>query len=361
MSKKKLLIINKSQFGYHSDTYYYCIHLKEEFEISYVCFDINLKKIDAEGINVIYLNNQGNYFKRGMRFIQSIKQLLQSQNFDIVFGIYFQGISLINTFCKAPIVFDVRTGAIGTTKLKRKLYNTLLKFESYFFKNISIISICLAKNLNLNQKKTHILPLGADSLSNNQKSFDKLKLLYVGTLHYRNIHESIIGIKTFLNISGGLDISYDIFGSGSSSDEQLLKAVISDNNLEDIVTFHGWKSHDELKYYFDSCNIGVSYIPINDYFDCQPPTKTYEYISSGMLCLATQTSANKALINNINGVLCNDSSHSFAQALTDIQTKRMTYSSSKIANSMKEYSWINIVQYNLLVYLENIIKTETCH
>jgi len=42
------------------------------------------------------------------------------------------------------------------------------------------------------------------------------------------------------------------------------------------------------------------------YYDCQPATKTFEYILSGMVCIATSTYENKKLINNINGVLCND-------------------------------------------------------
>jgi hypothetical protein len=44
--KKKLLIINKIQFGYHTDTFKYCQYLKDEFDITYICFDAKEIKIN---------------------------------------------------------------------------------------------------------------------------------------------------------------------------------------------------------------------------------------------------------------------------------------------------------------------------
>lgn len=38
------------------------------------------------------------------------------------------------------------------------------------------------------------------------------------------------------------------------------------------------------------------YVPITDYYEYQPPTKTFEYVLSGLLCLATATSSNKEVI-----------------------------------------------------------------
>jgi nucleoside-diphosphate-sugar epimerase len=70
--------------------------------------------------------------------------------------------------------------------------------------------------------------------------------------------------------------------------------------------------------YFDIHNIGVSYIPMLKCFDNQPPTKTFEYLLSGMPVIATATNANKDIINDVNGVLINDNSEEVYNGLTAI-------------------------------------------
>ena len=51
------------------------------------------------------------------------------------------------------------------------------------------------------------------------------------------------------------------------------------------------------------------------FYDIQTPTKTFEYIISGLFCIATNTTANKNLINKDNGILCDDNATSFSNAL----------------------------------------------
>ena len=37
--KSKIVIINKTQFGYHTDYYKYCEYLKDDYDITFLCFD----------------------------------------------------------------------------------------------------------------------------------------------------------------------------------------------------------------------------------------------------------------------------------------------------------------------------------
>ena len=354
MPKKSLLIINRAQFGYHIDSLTYCQYLKDEFDITYISFYTNKEKIIEEGVKVIYVSQEGSFLKRGINFIKFCRSYIKNNQVDLIFVVYFQMASLLRPGLSSyTSILDIRTGTISTNSMTRKIKDTIMIFESMFFKNITIISKCLREKLKLKAEKCHILPLGADVLSETDKSFEAMRLLYVGTLDSRNINETVLGLSSFIqNLEGKkMDITYDIFGSGPAADENLLLKTISGCDLNAIVKFHGRKTHKELKPYFDRCNIGVSYIPITDYYQCQPPTKTYEYINAGLLCIGTSTKENEKLITEVNGVLCNDDADSFSDALEDVFVSRKKFDSRQIRETLMRYSWENIVNINLKKYL----------
>jgi len=360
VNKKKLLIINRTQFGYHIDTFYYCKYLKDQFEITYFSFDTKREKISMNGIKTIYIENEGSLFKKAINFIKSARDEIQNNNYDIVFINYFQASSLVKVgFDQEKFIIDVRTGAIGRTPRRRAFYNAIMVYEIKKFKYRTIISQCLQSKLKIPKTNTYILPLGSDVLSTKSKFFQTIKLLYVGTLDSRNIHETVIAVARFLKKNNTAKLTYDIFGSGYNSNELRLKEVIRDEKLNDIVLFHGRKEHSELKYYFDNCNIGVSYVPITDYFDCQPPTKTYEYINSGMFCIATKTQANMDLISPKNGVLCLDNPESFSDALEYVSENMHTFDSKDIQETLEQYNWNSIIKNNLIpVFNKTVLKAE---
>lgn len=342
MEKQSLLIINKTQFGYHIDTLKYCENLKEEFDVTYLCFDTHKEKVHVPGVKVIYIPWKGNVLKKGYTFIKSCKAELARTNYNLIFCVYFQGVStLINKHNRPKMILDIRTGYVGEQPMKKWLFNAGITLESRFFDRISIISESLAKLLRI--KRFSILPLGADVISEKDKDFSTLKLIYVGTLTGRNIHITVEGCKLFFKQTG-IQLTYDIYGSGHPADVNRLKKAIGDTTY---IHYHGFKHHSELQIAFDQCNVGVSFIPMLPHFDVQPPTKTFEYINSGMICLATATSENKQIIQPKNGVLCLDNAISFADSINFIVNTKQTFSSSKIRSTTVHWSWKNIVKNNL--------------
>lgn len=350
--KKKLLIINKAQFGYHTDSYQYCEYLKNKYDITYMCFDTGQPKYYMNNIDVQYIPYKGSFLRRGYSFIKSCRAKIKFENYDMIFVVYLQMASLIRLgFDNKRFILDIRTGGVAPIPFKRYIYDKLMVFESIFFPKITIISECLREKLKLSKDKCQILPLGSDILSTTNKDFSTLKLLYVGILTSRNIHETVEAVGLFLE-KNQVKLIYDIFGDGSTQDVLLIKKMISKYKLEQIVTLHGRKSHLELKPYFDTSNIGVSYIPITDYYDCQPPTKTFEYINSGMVCLATETKENKKLINKQNGILCKDTASSFLEGLLTFNINRETYNSNNIIHTLSSNSWNMISNKYLYEILE---------
>jgi len=352
--KKNLLIINKLQFGYHTDYYKYCEYLRDEFKVTYLCFNSGLKKLEMNRVNVKYVSTKGSKIFRGIRFI--ITALLSIASFKgIVLISYFEKCQILKQiFPKKKMILDIRTLSISPDNNKRTKYDNQLKKATKYFNLITIISEGLREKINLNSKKSKILPLGADIISTTNKDFNNaIHLLYVGTLNGRNIHQTIIGLLQYLkNNHIHRKITYDIIGDGAEL--PYIKRLVLEYKLENIVKIHGRIPHFEISPFFDKCNIGISYVPITEYYEYQPATKTYEYILSGMPCIATKTYENRKLITANNGVLCEDNTESFANALNEMINKLHSFNSDSIRSSLSEYKWDNIVHNQLRPILEKL-------
>ncbi len=356
MKKQKLLILCQKQWGYHVDTYKYATLLANEFDITYICWDYGFNKIDHGEISVKYISRNGSLLARNTQYLRAASKEISNSRYDICFIKYFRGCSLLKiVHRKTLFVFDVRTGAIGNNKLKRVTYDFFMKFESFFFRNITVISQSLSIRLGF-KDKAHILPLGSDVISKVDKQFDAIQLLYVGTLNGRNISKTIDGFEKFLRHHGDkIDATYSIAGDGKEM--PLLKEKIRYYGLEKTVHLLGQIPFCDLKPLMDSHNIGVSFVPCTDYFDCQPVTKTFDYLLSGLPVIATSTKENGAVINENNGVCINDSAEGFYRGILQIWKKRGTYQSRSIRENAKLYEWKHVAA-DLTKYLRRLTHNE---
>ncbi len=356
MGKNRLLIVAQNQFGYHIDTYYYCKHLQTSFNINYICWDYDLKRIKMDGIKVIYVSRRGNIAQRNLRFLfRVIKELKKKYHFHIIK--YFRGCSILKIlFHKHSFLLDIRTSSVKRKRSTRSIYNLTMKSEIKFFKHVSVISKSLAQKLNLS-KPIYILPLGAEILSKTQKTFTSIKLLYVGTLENRNIDHTIRGFSKFFHqYKNKIKITYSIIGGGYHNIENDLKELVNKEKVRQAVDILGPIAHDKIQPYFDNHNLGVSYIPQTEYFDTQPPTKTFEYLLSGMPVIATNTSENKAIITAENGILIEDTAKDFYQGLVLFYENKVHYHSTKIRSNAMPYTW-RIIVADLERQIETIMKS----
>lgn len=356
MMKKKLLFINKSQFGYHTDYYKFCEHLRDQFDITFLCFDSGLKKLEIEGVVVKYVPHKGIKLLRGIRFV--LLALLTIARFKgLIFIHYFENCQLLKqVYPRKKMILDIRTLTVGRTAYYRTKHNNKIKKATTYFDHVTIISEGLREKINLDKNKSSIVPLGADIISKGDKLFEKeIRLLYVGTLNGRKIHDTISGLDLFLKRKPEItNISYDIVGDGKELN--ILKNVVAKKRLVKNVNIHGRIPHFEIKPFFEKCNIGVSYVPATDYYEHQPATKTYEYILAGMTCIATNTYENRKVIIKGNGVLCEDNPESFANALEEVTERFKQYKSETIRDSLSEYTWENIVKRCLSPLLKKLYE-----
>ena len=109
--------------------------------------------------------------------------------------------------------------------------------------------------------------------------------------------------------------------------------------------------------FYEKCGFVRSYIIPNfftDYYDHQPPTKTYEYILSGLVCVATSTYSNKKIITPTNGILHQDNAASFQNALETMLKNKEQYDSQLIRESLHKYQWENIIKESFLPIINSI-------
>lgn len=359
MVNKKLLIINRKQFGYHIDTFYYCRYLKNNYNITYLCWDEGLEKISESKICIKYLERRGNIFFRLFNFLKlSLQEISRfSLDTDIVFVKYFQYCFLLPLISKKKtIILDIRTGAIENKLFYRILKDKLLLFESLFFNYISVISQSLASRLSISFKNPLILPLGAESNYCSKIGSNNLNLIYVGTFSNRNIHLTIDGIAKYLRSKKKeKEIeNYFIIGTGGDADIRRINNSIKKYKLTHLIKMLGYVPNYKLKKYFENSNLGVSFIPKTKYFNCQPPTKTYEYLLGGLPVIATNTSENVKIINSTNGVLIDDTTDSFCNGLLEITKKE--FNPIKIKNNALKFTWEYIVHYKLEPFLKSLTE-----
>lgn len=349
---KSILFVNKSQFGYHIDYLQYCKYLKEEYSISYLCWDYNQNKIEESNINVIYIPRNKNIIMRYILFIFKIINEIKTKKYDIVFIHYFMGVSLIRIFSnsKQYIHLDIRTGSVNIFAVKRTINNLILCIESLLFKSVSVISESLRKHLKL-KKNTYILPLGANPSSINRSCKHRIHLLYVGTLTNRRIEDTVLGFAMFLRNNPNADIMYTIIGDGWNNEKKKIINLVDKLKINSNVDVKGYISSDKLLPFFEQCNVGISYIPLKKHYQYQPATKTFEYLIAGMPVIATDTFENKKIINQNNGILIKDNPLEFSKSLENINTNIDMFNNIA-ASDYKMYFWENIIS-NLKYYLKS--------
>jgi glycosyltransferase involved in cell wall biosynthesis len=353
---KNILFVTKSQYGYHIDPYKYGFYLKNDFKITHISWDYGLPEIKVDGIKTIYISRKGNKLNRLKRFIKEINQEIKTEKYDLIFMVYFFGCSLLLlTNPKVAFNIDIRTATDTNNVLTNFWKDELLKWECAKFKNLTILSHGLAKKLGF--KKYHFLPLGGEKFCDEPKTFERLHLLYVGTLENRDLITFIRGFHRFILLSKEKQpsIKVTIIGDGPGDERQEIEHYITSNNLNQYIKTVGYIHNDQLNAYFKKANIGVSYVPITPYYTHQPPTKTYEYLLSGLPVLATATKENTKIINQSCGILIQDNEFDIARGLLDLINNVKHYDSETIRKVCQDQSWSNISKNDLRPYLDSII------
>ena len=351
--KKKLLFINRSSLAGLTDLIKWCEYLRFDYEITYVGFkSSDSRQLMLSDIKYVLVPHIGPKWFRGLYFLISA----------VWTAFWFKGIIWLESFPKCEVIkkllpwkkmiIDIRTLSVQADPLIRSRAYARTRRKCQMFDMVCVISEGVKQRLNITNRPVFILPLGADVISSKPKNFDYLRLLYVGTLTGRQLEKTIEGMKLFTVTNPDARIEYHIVGNGKYNERHQLEALSEKHGLQQLVHFYGRVPYNELSTYFENANIGVSFVPITEYYDDQPVTKTFEYAMSGLFVIGTATSENKKVITNDNGILIQDTSEDFCHALSHIYRNLSEMQNLPISESLKDYRWNRIVSEYMIPILD---------
>ncbi len=365
MDRKKIIFIKEimTQPRYHFDR---TIELAKYYDVEWI-IGWKLREDDIypesqEG-HIIHILNTGkprkkllgvwDQFKfavKASRYIRNKKSdliIVHSNRMNFVFPV------LLN-FNK--LVMQTFTPAVNVSKIKRFFWDHYRKFGFIGYKRFFVDLKTKIDAFGLNRKKSYIVHWGLNPISTKPKQFDSVRMIYIGTLSGRNIHQTIYGLREFINTNPESQVeSYDIIGTGQEKYIQLIEKAIRETGLSEIVKYHGYLSDEDIVQYFDTANLGIAYVPITEYFTNCAVTKTSEYLLSGIPVIATATNWNKKIINDSNGVLIQDNAHSFCTGLELIAKRLPSYSFDIIMKSAEKESISYNIKNELVPTLNQII------
>jgi glycosyltransferase involved in cell wall biosynthesis len=357
--KAKILIIDSGQFGYNTDLFFYAKYLSETFDVTVLTFDRGKKVITSDRFPVITLKYRG-LFSAPFHLVFNTRPLYKTHKFDFIFVSYFAGCSLLHLIISGEkMLVDIRSSFIMKGRpFIEYIYNKLMRFEFRMFQNRSMVSQGLADYMNI-RKAVTVFPLGGEPMRDTvkPKSFTQLNLLYIGTFNDRNIAMTIRGLSMFLQRNQtGIAIHYTIIGFGTNQEVSSIVETIRETGLEKVVSYHGELRYPDTLPFLENNNVGVSFVPITPYYDCQPPTKTFEYLMYGLPVIATDTLENRKILTWSNGILTDDSEEGFSIGL-EMMTERLSqYNSMQIREEIRKHSWSNIVNSVVRPYIEKKIS-----
>jgi glycosyltransferase involved in cell wall biosynthesis len=126
-----------------------------------------------------------------------------------------------------------------------------------------------------------------------EKYRDNFVLLYLGNTSKRR------GISTVINSLKVLktkipEIKFIVVGSSSYDNE--LKYLSKNNNVQNLVSFEGWRNENSFQSYLSICDIGVSPLESNIHHDTTYANKIFQYMSFGCPMICSNVIAQKEIV-----------------------------------------------------------------
>jgi glycosyltransferase involved in cell wall biosynthesis len=310
-------------------------------------------------------------------FIKETVKILKRQNFSIIHihhtCKYFLLIKLLY-YKKSNYIYHITSYPIGENHFQSLKQMMIMFLQSLFFDKIIVQSPELKEKLIgiRNLAKAAVVPIGynADLFypnSDEQKEIfrkkleiknDEKVLIYIGAIsRFRKLYRLIKAFK-FVNKKMP-DTKLVMIGNGN--DLKNLQNRIKKNGLEENIIFLGNIPHKKIPEYLNIADIGISYIPINENYNYNPPLKTFEYLACGLPTVATKTISNtKIICDEENGILTSDNPLHLANAIIKLfLDKNLRYNLSKNAiKSVKNKDFEAITIKKLIPIYDNFIKNQ---
>lgn len=326
--------------------------------------------VDGIRVHRVPLRSIGRFSLDRVRFLIRASHIIRGETFDLIHAYAFVGAGLLpllarNNECRW--LYDCQSSAIKPPLLS--LQNWLIRVESSGFDAITVLSEGIRDIVFGPGKPVDaIVPLGANFEHFKPRSPDPMLrskygisetdciFAYCGTLdHNRRIDKLLNAFAIAARREKTSKLL--IIGDGSALDD--LKKLARDLNLHDRTVFTGYVSYAEMPVYLSITTIALAFVPMDAWFEHQPPTKTVEYLAQGLPVIGTDTAGNRLFVrHDFNGVLCQDGAELHAQTMLDLirDTERRTRLAANARESVKAYDWSEIVRARVIPTYQELLR-----
>jgi glycosyltransferase involved in cell wall biosynthesis len=333
---------------------------------------------DTNGRQFIRIPLPGSPF--GMRsrraFTASVADFLSRNDFSIVHfhnSCEYFGIVKLLTSCNARFVFHNTTHPVSDSRIriaKRKLVESL---QCLLMDAVVVQSEELRDKLPIVKKLSNsvVIPVGYNGrLFHSQQgerapdvpepsasSLDRLVVVYAGSMaHYRQLDRLMEGFALAKRMKGNLQLL--MIGGGAAMGG--LQSLARTLGVEEDVVFTGMVPHERMVDYLRTAHIGLSFVPMTESYNYNPPLKTYEYLACSLPVIATRTVSNSKIVTEgLNGVLIDDSAEGLKEGLLRLagNPALMERMKTNAARSVEEFDFEKITQKMLIPLYLNLLKS----
>ncbi len=123
---------------------------------------------------------------------------------------------------------------------------------------------------------------------------DKFVIFYHGSIGRGGVTETIKGIGKLTEQFGDVRL----FLMGDTSDEQKLRNLVQETNIQDKVIFHGKVPYTEVPQLIACCDAAIVPLAYSSNWRYQSPLKLVEYLAMEKVVIVTDIPANRQIIGN---------------------------------------------------------------
>ena len=286
---------------------------------------------------------------------------------------YFSILKLF-TFFHAKSIYHILSYPVATSyarSLKRML---IAAAQCLFMDKIVVQSAELKRNwVGLSKlEKAIVIPVGFNKhefypLDHEQKLKTRSDLglrpgqpvlVYSGAIaHHRKIDNLVTALKIVRELHN--DVKLLMIGAGDALTD--IQDLASQLDLQDSLMFTGRVPYTEVNRLISAADVGLSYIPVNNNYNFNPPLKTFEYLACGLPTIATRTESNASIIQDgISGILVNDSPADLAASINRLLADKelQNHLSRNARSSVLKYDF-NYIARNCFIPLYQELLDET--
>ena len=325
----------------------------------------------------IALQNCKSKRKKYIKFLLDAIHILKIYEFDIIHIHHSCSYFLLYKLLlrkKCKFIFHITSYPISKNSIEKYKKMILIYFQSLFMDRIIIQSIELKERLIgiRNICKSKIVPVGFNSklfIENSIEFKKKIRetlnfkndseiLVYCGAISkFRKLHILIKAFAKVIDICPNVKLLMIGFGDYYES----LKKFAKKNLVAKNIIFTGKIEQKKVAQYLCAADIGLSFVPINENYNYNPPLKTFEYLACGLPTIATKTVSNSKIIeNHYNGILVKDNADEIAINILKLlrdQNKLSRLRDNSRASILK-YDYEIITKSDLIPIYEELLLTK---